>query len=82
MGMASSGRPSVLALDAAHRLQRTIRLATRRGGAGPNPKPMAERFWAKVDRSGDCWLWQGSRYTNGYGYFHVGGTTRGAHKVA
>lgn len=28
-------------------------------------------FWAKVDRSGDCWEWTGSRYRNGYGQFGV-----------
>lgn len=27
------------------------------------------RFWLKVDRSGECWLWTGS--TNGRGYGHV-----------
>lgn len=30
------------------------------------------RFWSKVDRSGDCWLWQSSRMPNGYGRFHLG----------
>jgi hypothetical protein len=28
-----------------------------------------ERFWAKVDKSGDCWLWTGSIKDSGYGYF-------------
>lgn len=27
------------------------------------PRTSADRFWAKVDKSGDCWLWQGA--TNG-----------------
>ncbi len=31
----------------------------------------AERFWAKVDKSGDCWVWTGSRFSNGYGYVGV-----------
>lgn len=26
-----------------------------------------ERFWAKVDRSGECWEWRGSRQSQGYG---------------
>lgn len=30
-----------------------------------------ERFWSKVDRSGDCWLWTGGT-TRGYGMFHLG----------
>lgn len=32
----------------------------------------AERFWSKVDRSGECWLWTGSsRGSNNYGQFAV-----------
>lgn len=27
------------------------------------------RFWSKVDRSGDCWLWCGHVKANGYGQF-------------
>lgn len=26
-----------------------------------------ERFWAKVDKSGDCWLWTGANNGVGYG---------------
>ena len=28
----------------------------------------ARRFWEKVDKSGECWLWTGSRSQNGVGY--------------
>lgn len=29
---------------------------------------LEERFWAKVDKSGECWLWTGARFTaTGYG---------------
>lgn len=39
-----------------------------------------ERFWRKVDRSGDCWMWTGARNGGGYGQFviswHSGGTRR------
>jgi hypothetical protein len=31
-----------------------------------------ERFWAKVDKSGDCWLWTGAVNHKGYGKFAVG----------
>ncbi len=42
-------------------------------------KPLAERLWARVDRSGDCWLWLGS--TQG-GYGRLGVTVaRGVVKV-
>lgn len=32
-----------------------------------------ERFWPKVDRSGDCWLWLGYIKPNGYASFYPGG---------
>lgn len=32
---------------------------------------MFDRFWNKVDRSGDCWTWQGSRDRKGYGRVSV-----------
>lgn len=42
-----------------------------------------ERFWGKVDRSGDCWLWTAGRFAGtGYGMFWLDGRTRLAHRVA
>ncbi|HJF51233.1 HNH endonuclease [Brachybacterium paraconglomeratum] len=39
----------------------------REGGLGPE-----ERFWSKVDKSGDCWVWIGSDVNQyGYGRFHT-----------
>jgi hypothetical protein len=32
----------------------------------------AARFWRKVDRSGDCWLWTAGVDRRGYGRFNVG----------
>lgn len=29
--------------------------------------PLPDRFWPRVDKSGDCWLWTGARMKNGYG---------------
>jgi hypothetical protein len=51
---------------------------------GPKPRPVAERFWALVDRSGECWEWRGGRYLNGYGRFRLNNPRRmtGAHRVA
>lgn len=45
--------------------------------------PIANRFWSKVDKSGDCWLWTGHRLKNGYGQFSLT-TTRPvkAHRFA
>lgn len=43
----------------------------------------AERFWAKVDKSGECWLWRGAVSSSGYGTFRGNGkhSTR-AHRMA
>lgn len=44
-----------------------------------------ERFWPKVDKSGDCWVWTANRLANGYGVFGKGGREAGlilAHRFA
>lgn len=45
----------------------------------------APRFWARVDRTGSCWLFQGTT-VSGYGWFYVGGGRQGvnvyAHRLA
>lgn len=28
-----------------------------------------DRFWSKVDKSGDCWIWTAAKFGNGYGMF-------------
>lgn len=46
----------------------------------------AELFWAKVDKSGDCWLWTGAMDGHGYGHLNRWGngrsTTYKAHRYA
>lgn len=45
--------------------------------------PLGPRFWAKVDKSGDCWLWLGAMKPNGYGNASYGpGRFTQAHRVA
>jgi hypothetical protein len=44
--------------------------------------PLAERFWAKVDKTGGCWLWTGTVAPNGYGRISMGSKYPGAHRVA
>jgi hypothetical protein len=65
-----------------HRLRR---LGTTDGAAGrPRPRTlsMSERFWSKVDKSGDCWLWTGT-ITNRYGRFFLAhGRMTPAHRWA
>jgi hypothetical protein len=41
--------------------------------------PLADRFWAKVDKSAGpeaCWLWTGAMYRDGYGSFGIQTSTR------
>lgn len=45
---------------------------------------LEERFWEKVDRGepDECWEWQASTYTSGYGSININGYMTGAHRVA
>jgi hypothetical protein len=43
---------------------------------------LPDRFWAKVDDSGECWLWTASLDPCGYGQFFYDGRPRKAHRVA
>lgn len=47
-------------------------------------RALADRFWPKVDKSGECWLWTGARDERGYGRIGTGGKhgTALAHRVA
>lgn len=41
-----------------------------------------ERFWSKVDASGDCWEWTAARQPSGHGRFYIDGKVQRAHRVA
>lgn len=41
-----------------------------------------ERFWAKVDLSGDCWEWTAGKLPAGYGRFKMPNREALAHRVA
>lgn len=41
-----------------------------------------ERFWEKVDQTGDCWLWTASTNAKGYGRFWSGASYVLAHRFA
>jgi len=49
-----------------------------------NRRPIAERFWAKVQKyEGDaCWIWNGCHYRHGYGQTSIDGKHLLAHRVA
>jgi len=40
---------------------------------GPKPRPLADRFWPKVQRGDGCWLWMGYRQKSGHGRIGVAG---------
>lgn len=45
--------------------------------------PVVERFWSKVDTSGDCWVWTGTLLSTGYGVIHLTSTQPvGAHRFS
>lgn len=44
--------------------------------------PPIERFEAKVEKTGTCWLWTAYLSGKGYGMFWVDGTNVGAHRWA
>lgn len=50
----------------------------------PHSAPMPQRFWEKVDIKGEdeCWLWQASLTTCGYGRFGLNGKVCTASVVA
>lgn len=45
-------------------------------------KTLEERFWEKVDCSGDCWRWTGAKAGRGYGVFRKDGKMEYAHRVS
>jgi hypothetical protein len=48
------------------------------------PPPLSEYFWSIVV-PGDpdkCWEWQGGKSKDGYGYLHLAGQTKLAHRVS
>ena len=45
-----------------------------KSGTSTNPsldRTESERFWSRVDKSGDCWLWTGEMNNQGYGRFSI-----------
>lgn len=41
-----------------------------------------QRFWSRVDKSADCWVWTGANNGKGYGKIVLDGRSRYAHRVA
>lgn len=34
------------------------------------PKPIADRFWPKVEKTEGCWFWKAAKHPRGYGQIH------------
>jgi hypothetical protein len=45
-------------------------------------RPLAERFWEKVEKTETCWLWTGGLLKTGYGSIRDNGKALRAHRVA
>lgn len=43
---------------------------------------IAERFWAKVNKTDGCWEWTAAKVSKGYGAFKVAGVVVSAHRLA
>lgn len=60
----------------------------RTGTTAPGPRgtgTLEERFWRKVDKGEECWLWTGNKRPNGYGAIQEGGKgtrTLSAHRLS
>lgn len=49
----------------------------------PHPrKSLDVRFWGRMDKSADCWLWQGRIAYNGYGQAWYEGRMESTHRLA
>ncbi len=44
-------------------------------------RPFADRFWERVDKSGDCWNWLGSKTEKGYARVPIGLQPDGRHHL-
>ena len=41
-----------------------------------------ERYWSRVDKTGDCWLWGGKLGPTGYGAAMFDGKTKRVHRIS
>lgn len=46
------------------------------------PKDPITRFWFRVSKQSDCWIWLGARNASGYGVIHWDDRDQMAHRIA
>jgi hypothetical protein len=51
----------------------TRRAVARQAATEKAQTPLIDRLWAKVDKTGDCWIWTGACDSKGYGRIGAGG---------
>ena len=54
----------------------------RKGDANYTAQTSDERFWSKVDKTGECWIWTGAKDHLGYGMLRRDREYKRAHRVA
>lgn len=54
----------------------------RKGDANYTASTFEQRFWSKVDKSGQCWEWTGAKNQYGYGNIAVDGKVLRSHRVS
>jgi hypothetical protein len=42
----------------------------------------ADKFWSRINKSGECWIWTGPKVGRGYGKVWFQGRTQRAHRVS
>jgi hypothetical protein len=52
------------------------------GESKVKPALWAAKFWARVDKSGTCWNWIGSKNPKGYGVVRKNGRMRTTHRIS
>lgn len=50
--------------------------------SAPTPRDHIGRFWQKVDKSGECWVWTGAITRKGYGVFSIRQANMLAHRFS
>jgi hypothetical protein len=60
------------------RWKQSGRRALKRDG---NPE-FESQFWSHVDKSGDCWIWTGSKHDQGYGQINIDKKMTFTHRIS
>lgn len=53
-----------------------------RAAKAPSEAKAQASFWSRVDKNGDCWIYKGSLFWNGYGHVNYLRKDYGAHQLA